>query len=87
MRACPPALGQDLEALTAEQVLAAVEHRRSLSATSSSRTAATTWGQDKSGSKSCAKVERTKHHAARRRRPGSRKGLKPSGICCSVPQE
>lgn len=34
-------LGQDLEALTAEHVLAAVEHRLSLSATSSSRTAAT----------------------------------------------
>ncbi|WKL24437.1 hypothetical protein Q1M63_02510 (plasmid) [Sinorhizobium meliloti] len=34
-------LGQDLEALTAEQVLAAVEHRLSLSATSGSRTAAT----------------------------------------------
>lgn len=32
---------QDLEALTAEQVLAAVEHRLSLSATSGSRTAAT----------------------------------------------
>ncbi|MQW27486.1 hypothetical protein GHK69_18735 [Sinorhizobium meliloti] len=34
-------IGQNLEALTAEQVLAAVEHRLSLSATSGSRTAAT----------------------------------------------
>ncbi|WP_245426471.1 hypothetical protein [Sinorhizobium sp. NG07B] len=33
--------GQDLEALTAEHVLAAVEHRLSLSATSGTRTAAT----------------------------------------------
>ena len=33
--------GHDLEALTAEQILAAVEHRLSLSATSGSRTAAT----------------------------------------------
>ncbi len=32
--------GQSLEALTAEHVLAAVEHRRSLSATSGTRTAA-----------------------------------------------
>jgi integrase/recombinase XerD len=33
-------LGQDLEGLTAEQVLAAVEHQPSLSATSATRTAA-----------------------------------------------
>lgn len=46
------------------------------------------WGRNKRGAKSYAKVERTvERHAARRILRGSRKGLKPSDICCSVSQE
>ena len=55
---------------------------------SSRRLAAAYWGRNKVCSKSCAKLERTLNiHAARRIFPGSRRGLKPSDICCSVSQE